>query len=203
MPAPSTRHTLIARIRNPDDDRAWAEFVEIYTPVVYNFAAGRGLRKADAEDLTQDVMQGISRSIGNFEYREGQAKFRSWLYQITRNRMSTFFQQLQRRDGGRVDQTVTAAAESINGHEDGDEARWEKDYRRQLFRWAAAIVEPEFNPRIWQAFWRSAVEEEELANLEKELEMSRAAIYMAKSRCIKRLREKIEATGEEWEMAVL
>lgn len=32
QPGP-TRHSLIARIRDADDDQAWSEFVEVYSPV--------------------------------------------------------------------------------------------------------------------------------------------------------------------------
>lgn len=194
MAAPDTRLTLIQRISDPADQQAWEEFVFIYTPVVYNFCLARGLQISDAEDMTQDVMHSVSRSIGRFQYRPGEAKFRSWLYQISRNRIFSFLN-IQRR------KPLTGILDEADAHPDAksEEAKWEQNYREQLFRWATGVVEPEFNPRIWQAFWRSAVEEDEPSQISESLGMSRAAIYMAKSRCIQRLREKIESTGEAWE----
>ena len=83
------------------------------------------------------------------------------------------------------------------------EDRWEVDYRRQLFEWAAAAVEPEFNPRIWEAFWRTAVGDEDPVVVGQDLGMSRAAVYVAKCRCVKRLQEKIVQVGEGWEAQLI
>ena len=51
---PSTRPSLILRLRNADDLRAWQEFVEIYQPVIHAIARKRCLQEADAEDVTQE-----------------------------------------------------------------------------------------------------------------------------------------------------
>jgi len=139
-------------------------------------------------------MRNVSRSIGRFEYRPGEAKFRSWLYQISRNRVYTL---VRRRRFNLA--TVEIDPADLDLADADEEQKWEKNYREKLFRWAASVVEPEFNPRIWQAFWRNAVDDEEPALIGESLGMSRAAIYVAKSRCIRRLREKIESTGEAWE----
>jgi hypothetical protein len=34
---PPTRPSLLVRIRDPRDDAAWAEFVDIYGPLVYDY----------------------------------------------------------------------------------------------------------------------------------------------------------------------
>ena len=59
---PPTRPSLLARIRNPRDGVAWAEFVDIYGPLVYDYGRRRGLRGADAANLTQDVLRASVRS---------------------------------------------------------------------------------------------------------------------------------------------
>ena len=35
--SPSTRATLLLRLRDPRDDQAWAQFVAIYAPLVFGF----------------------------------------------------------------------------------------------------------------------------------------------------------------------
>jgi len=61
----------------------WREFAAIYRPLVYRVARAKGLQHADAEDLTQDVLAVVERSLDQFDPTIG--GFRSWLYQITRN----------------------------------------------------------------------------------------------------------------------
>jgi len=40
---PTTRPRLLLRIRDPDNQSAWATFVEIYTQLIYAFCRTRGL----------------------------------------------------------------------------------------------------------------------------------------------------------------
>jgi RNA polymerase sigma-70 factor (ECF subfamily) len=50
--APPTRPSLLVRLRDFQDRQAWAQFVEVYAPVVYGYLRKRGLQDADAADLT-------------------------------------------------------------------------------------------------------------------------------------------------------
>ena len=59
--SPTTRPSLLVRLRDGDDREAWRQFVELYAPLVYGFARRRGLQDCDAADLTQDVLQAVAR----------------------------------------------------------------------------------------------------------------------------------------------
>ena len=48
---PDTCASLLVRLSDPRDERAWAEFTEIYAPLVRRLARQRGMQDADAEDL--------------------------------------------------------------------------------------------------------------------------------------------------------
>jgi RNA polymerase sigma-70 factor (ECF subfamily) len=192
-----TRITLIERIQNPDDTESWERFVAIYSPGIYRFCRSKGIGHSDAEDLTQEVIRAVLGSIGRFEYREGKAKFRSWMYQVTRNIMNTRFGKQSRRPNEDGSTVAQRAAENMS--EDEEMKRWENDYRARLFEWATGEIKSEFNPRIWEVFWRTAVDGDDPDEVARESQMSRAAVYVAKSRCLARLREKIEKTGEAWE----
>jgi RNA polymerase sigma factor (sigma-70 family) len=83
MQGPETRESLLARLNSPQSDEGWCEFAAIYRPLVYRVARAKGLQHADAEDLTQDVLAVVERSLDRFDPAIG--GFRGWLYQITRN----------------------------------------------------------------------------------------------------------------------
>src|SRR5262245_6671851 len=55
--AMSTRQSLLVRLLDPRDQAAWTEFVEIYEPLIQRLARSRGLQRADADDLAQDVFR--------------------------------------------------------------------------------------------------------------------------------------------------
>jgi RNA polymerase sigma-70 factor (ECF subfamily) len=57
---PTTRISLLMRVRDHGDRQAWTDFVTLYRPVSYRFARRRGLQEADAQDLTQSVLTAVA-----------------------------------------------------------------------------------------------------------------------------------------------
>ena len=83
--SPETRASLILRLQNTDDVAAWDEFVRLYRPVLYRVARGRGFQAADADNLVQEVMFAVARSVSQWLERADRGSFRAWLLRITRN----------------------------------------------------------------------------------------------------------------------
>jgi RNA polymerase sigma-70 factor (ECF subfamily) len=54
------------------------------------------------------------------------------------------------------------------------------------------LIEPEFKPATWQAFSRLALDEAEPEKVAAELGLTVNAVFIAKSRVMRRLREEIE-----------
>src|SRR2546423_6631863 len=66
MPSlPETRASLILRLPDAADARAWDDFVAVYAPLVYRLARRHGLQPADADDVVQDVLAAGGRAGGN------------------------------------------------------------------------------------------------------------------------------------------
>ena len=76
---PSTRYTLLRRIRITDDRAAWTSFVDLYSPLVYRYCLRRGLQDADARDVVQEVFIRVGRGIERFEHDPARGQFRAWL----------------------------------------------------------------------------------------------------------------------------
>src|SRR6516164_7256878 len=107
--APATRASLLVRILDAQDVQAWNQFVEIYAPLVYGFARRHGLQDADAADVTQEVMQSVSKAAHKLEYDPERGSFRGWLFTVTRNNVSTFLSRRkpsERGSGGTDAQNV-------------------------------------------------------------------------------------------------
>ena len=86
---PATRPSLLARIRDPRDERAWREFAEIYGPLLVRLARANGLQEADASDLAQEVFRSVARSVEGHGYDPARGSFRGWLFGIAQTRRST------------------------------------------------------------------------------------------------------------------
>ena len=55
-----TRHSLLARLENWQDDRSWQEFFDKYWRLIFNLARRAGLRPDEAEDVVQNVVVSMS-----------------------------------------------------------------------------------------------------------------------------------------------
>ena len=62
---------------------------------------------------------------------------------------------------------------------------------RSLFFRGLELIRAEFEPRTWQAFWRTAVDGQAPKDVAAELAMSPGAVRVAKSRVLHRLREEL------------
>jgi len=197
MPTDKTRPTLLLKVKNQRDAKSWAEFVSIYSPLVYSYARKRGLQDADAADLTQEVMVIAAEKLGGFHYDSARGSFRGWLLTVTLNR-------LRRSGNPRVSVGAGTGRSSMHESlmqqplkEEFDE--WDQEAARQAFQWAAKQIRAEFQPHTWQAFWKTAVEQESPDAVAKELNISTGMVYVAKSRIVARLREKVDYILREGE----
>src|SRR5436190_14806884 len=99
---PPTRASLLARLRDPRDEAAWREFVDLYVPVIYGYARKQGLQDADAADLTQDVLRAVAGAVGRLDYDPARGTFRNWLFTVVRHKLSSWraAQQVRARASG-------------------------------------------------------------------------------------------------------
>jgi RNA polymerase sigma-70 factor (ECF subfamily) len=186
---------LLLRVRSRTDERAWSEFIEIYTPLIFAFARRRGLQEADAADLAQEVMRAVARHMPGFTYQPDRGTFRSWLFTVTRNKFNNFLNSLRRHPQGTGETAVQQHLEAVLCPERDDD--WDREYHARLFEWACAQVRSEFQERTWNAFWRTAVEEKSGHEVAGQLQLTVGAVYIARSRVTARIREKIREVSEE------
>lgn len=195
--SPVTRETLLFRLRNGQDQTAWAEFVSGYGPMLYRFVRSRGLQDADASDIVQDILRRVGGAIGRFDYEKEKGGFRAWLFTITRNRLYTFFDKKKRHEPTANDtMQFELLNQSPDARNDLNEA-WEREHMKSLADRAMAIVEKEFESKTWEAFRMTTVDDLTVNEVSHRLEMSNGAIYVAKSRVMARLRTVIEQFQEE------
>src|ERR1700757_3332358 len=74
-----TRQSLLGRLKNWDDQESWKVFFETYWKLIYNTAIEAGLTDAEAQDVVQETVIRVLKSMPGFEYNGVRGSFKGWL----------------------------------------------------------------------------------------------------------------------------
>jgi RNA polymerase sigma factor (sigma-70 family) len=188
---PSTRASLLLRLRDVQDHQAWVEFVALYEPVAYRLLRRRGLQDADARDLMQELFMAVSRSIDRWDPAKERGSFRGWLRRVARNLVIKWLKKSERPGLATGDSDVQAMLDMLPADSGPETVEFDQELRRALFQQAAQQVRAEVRPATWQAFWETAVVGASAADAARKLGMEVVAIRVAKCRVLARLRAAV------------
>ena len=188
---------MVTRLKDRADDETWMQFVELYGPMIFRFVRSRGLQDADAADLVQEVLRRIGDSIGRLEYAKEKGGFRAWLFKITRNCLSTYFEKKKRTNPVGNDTAQLALLNQVPNETEELTELWEREYQRQLMARAIEVVKPGIEPKTWAAFEMTAIQDLSAEQAGERIRMSRGAVYVARSRVTAKLRAEVERLMNE------
>ncbi|MFT5326301.1 MAG: RNA polymerase sigma-70 factor (ECF subfamily) [Planctomycetaceae bacterium] len=190
MTEPATNETLLARVRDPQDREAWAEFVSIYRPLLYRVGRRYGLQDVDAQNLVQDVLQKVTRQVEQWESGKPAGGLRRWLATVARHAAIDAIRRV-RPDAAQGGTSVQKRLQDLRERPDSSEAELQRELDRQAFRWAAARIRDEFTDSTWSAFWQTMVEGESCSEVAESAGRTLGSVYTARSRVMQRLKEEV------------
>jgi RNA polymerase sigma-70 factor (ECF subfamily) len=182
----TTSPSLLERLRSPDEQTAWERFVQLYTPLLCHWAHRLGLRGQDADDLVQDVFTILVQRLPEFQH-DPQKRFRGWLWTITLNKWR---ERQRRRPPPALVADSALQADLLSP--DGTPAVDEAEYQQYLIKRALELMQAEFQPATWKAFWECLVGNRTAADVAAELGITENAVYLAKGRVLRRLRQELQ-----------
>ena len=190
-PSPTTRASLLLRLRDSQDHEAWMKFVSLYEPVVYRLLRKHGLQDADSRELMQDFFLTVSRNIDRWDPARERGSFRGWLRRVTRNLVINWLRRRQRQLVAPGGSEMRELLESLPENAELETAEFDRELRRALFQRASELVRGEVSPRVWQAFWETSVVGSAAELAGQKLTMGTGAVRVAKCRVLARLREVV------------
>ena len=113
-----TSATLLDRVGlSPNDEVAWARFVDLYGVRIRGWCRRWGLQEADSDDVTQNVLLRLAQKLGAFHYDPSRS-FRGWLRTVTQNALADFLADRKRQCPGSGDDGVLKQLHSIQARDD-------------------------------------------------------------------------------------
>ena len=185
----STSVSLLMRLRQAIDQESWTRFVKLYTPLLYHWGRRAGLTCEDAADLVEDVLLILIQKLPSFNY-DPQGSFRGWLRTVTLNKWR---ENLRRRDVAIRSNGVALTQLATDDPQDLFE---EQEYRQYLVGRALELMQHEFEPSTWRACWQCVVDGQPAADVARQLGLTVNAVYLAKSRVLRRLSQELKGLLE-------
>lgn len=215
-----TSTTLLEEVAGGQSEAACVQFVARYGPMVSAIGAKCGLSPEDREDVRQEVMLAAVETLRKERYDRAQGRFKAWLKGIIYHKIehsrraartripsrshtdeSPFSSPQPLRDGPRALRSPIGSRKSaIDNLADPHpspaeqyEAEFETEWQKIAMEEALDEIRHEVDPLTFQAFDLCARKGQSPGAVANLLGLSRNAVYIAKTRILARLREKLGA----------
>ena len=192
-----TTSRLLEQLRGFDNHSAWNLFGGWFRQPVVAFARRMGLEGADADDAAQETLVAFAHAYREGRYDSAKGRLSEWLFGIA-------YRQIQnsRRKIARHNRAVVAGAPSSMLSQLPDRAAasrpWDEEWQQAVLRASLERVRAEVEEKTYRAFHGVVFEKKPAAVVAEELGMSRNAVFQARHRITRRIRE-LKADVEEIE----
>ena len=186
-----TRQSLLLRAQT-GETAAWKDLTGLYRPLILGWLNRQGVPAGDLEDLSQEVLLSVVKHLPGFQHSGQRGALRSWLCTIVCSRTADYWRAIDagtRASGG---SGAAAALQQIADPDSDLNRQWDEEHDRYVLDCLLDLVEEEFEPATLRAFRRLALDGASGEEAAQELGLSVAAVYVAKSRVLQRIRQEAE-----------
>jgi RNA polymerase sigma-70 factor (ECF subfamily) len=185
----STHISLLQRLQSGSDPSSWSQLLDLYKPLIWGWLRRQNTPIQDAEDLSHEVLAVVVKELPGFIHNGRKGAFRAWLRTITANRLRVYWRSGKGRESSTDWQNLADQLEDV--HSDLAQ-EWDRQHDHHVASKLLEQMAEEFEPKTLLAFRRVALDEAKAEDVANELGMSVTAVYIAKSRVLRRLREMAE-----------
>lgn len=193
MKYPTTSKTLLGKLCS-GDEVSWEEFYAKYRDIIL-FAGGlHGLREAEQEELLQRVMGRFFKNSKTFIFNPELARFRTYLGTIIKNCAMDILNERPREMFYELPENLAAP----NSRPDWElDREFQEKWKKLVLEEAMEELKNRVDLKTYQAFELYAMQNRPVEKVAIHLDMKPAQLYLAKTRCLKILKEIIAGYGED------
>ena len=193
----STRRSLITRLKNWDDQEGWREFFQTYWKLIFSVAIKSGLTEEEAEDVVQETVLTVAKTMDTYRYEPEKCRFKTWLMRITRLRIVDQFRKRGPEFAARAARTDTTTRTPTEERIPDPttpfvEMLWDEEWKKNLVDAAMNRVKRRVKPVHYQIFYLSVVKELGAAHVARTLGVSAGQVYLVKHRVAAQVKKEIQ-----------
>jgi RNA polymerase sigma-70 factor, ECF subfamily len=190
-----TRLSLLSRAK-ARDSIAWRELVELYGPLIAFWCRQRSLDVHATADCVQEVFASVARNLVRFRPKHSSGAFRAWLWTIARNKIIDANRTRNSHPVPAGGSSANLAMQQVLDPIQMDEAEQlsepnDHQQNNALVQRAMAQVAIDFEPRTWQVFTRTVLDQTATGVVAEEFGISQAAVRQIRSRVLRRIRQQL------------
>jgi RNA polymerase sigma-70 factor (ECF subfamily) len=183
----ATRQSLLARMKDWQDQTSWQDFFNTYWKLIYGVALKAGLTPTEAEEVVQESVVSVARSIGGFKNDPAFGSFKSWLMLIARRRIADQFRKRPPASNSTSPREHdTSRTATIERQPDPNsltlDSVWNEQWEHHLLEMAMRNVKRRVSPRQFMLFHQQVVKESPAPEVARKFGVNLAQVYMAKYR---------------------
>lgn len=184
----NTSLTLLARLQADDGSDAWQRLFDLYQPLLIGWLKKYDVQSTDAEDLAQEVLLAVSKSLPSYKHNGRAGAFRAWLRTILVNRLRNFWRSRDRNPRPLAGSSIEQRLAQLEDPASAMSQLWNQQHDRHVLKRLLEIARGEFSSQTWNIFTRVAIRGEKADLVARETGVSLNAVFIAKSRVLSKLR---------------
>lgn len=184
-----TTSTVLASLRDFNNQAAWDRFVSRFREPIHRFARTAGLDESDAEDVAQETLVAFAESYRRGSYDPGKGRLSQWLFGIAQKKAMDERRRGARRPKGGGSSEAGSLEQLAVAEEAALWASWDQQWEQAVLERCLEQVRIEVEPVTYRAFELVVRGASEAAEAAATLGIPIKAVYNAKHRVLKRIRE--------------
>lgn len=195
-----TSPSLLAGLRDSRDAVAWQRFYDRYKPMLLSFSKRVGLADHDAQEVVGETFVAFFKAFRQGAYDPGRGRLCHWLKGIARHRVQSLLSRRRTREGHRPNLEHLAMmgnAPGSDGTAQSLDDAFDREWELERVAQALAELRQEIEIETYQAFDFYVMQELPVRDVAQIVGIRANGVYLAKSRCLKRLRQIVARLARE------
>ena len=205
---PSTRQSLLGRLKDWNDDASWQDFFNTYWRRIYGAAIKAGLNENEAQEVVQETIIAVSKQMPGFKYDPAIGTFKSWLLNQTQWKIADHLRRRERENNRarparparparrRSSDTTTDRTGTVEKIADPNggtfETVWNQEWEKRQVEAALDQLKRTVNPKHYQIFDFYVLKKWPMKKVTQTLNVNMAQVYLAKSRLSRLLKAELK-----------